>query len=130
MARDRRAEIVRLHAQMCQALAEPKRLLILMALGDGSKAVGELAKHLGVAQSNVSQHLTVLRQKGIVFAQRDGPYVRYSLSDRRVLEAIEILLDVLASQLRRQAAHGTALEALRPRRSGRRGRVLKSATGR
>jgi len=131
METDRRAEIMRLHAQLCQALADPKRLLILMALRDDAKTVGELAEHLGVAQSNASQHLAILRDKGIVFARREGSFVRYSLSDRRVLEAVEILLDVLATQLRQQAAHGTALRRLRPaRKEYRSERAPRRAVGR
>jgi ArsR family transcriptional regulator len=136
MDSDRRAEIMRLHAQLCQALADPKRLLILMALRDKARTVGELTEQLGVTQSNASQHLAILRDKGIVFARRDGSFVRYSLSDRRVLEAVEILLDVLATQLRRHVAHGTALRQLRPPRavSGRRAhgitRAVRRAAGR
>lgn len=130
MDSDRRAEIMRLHAQLCQALAEPKRLLILMALRDSARSVGELADHLGVTQSNASQHLAILRDKGIVYARREGAFVRYRLSDRRVLEAVEILLDVLATQLRRHAAHGTALRRLRPgRRTQRSGGARLRAVG-
>ena len=131
MERDRRAEILRLHAQLCQALADPKRLLIVMALRDEPRTVSELAEHLGVTQSNTSQHLAILREKGILFAERPGAYVRYSLTDRRVLEAVEILLDVLASQLRMHGAHGSALRRLRPYgRVQKRAGALSRAAGR
>jgi DNA-binding transcriptional ArsR family regulator len=56
----------------------------------------------------------VLRQKGIVVAERDGSFVRYSLADRRILGAIDTLLDVLATQLARQGAHMTAARRMRP----------------
>lgn len=58
----------------------------------------------------------MLRQKGVVIAEREGTYVRYSLADRRILSAIDILLDVLATQLARQGWHGNAARRLRPLR--------------
>lgn len=83
--------------------------------GGRSLTVGELARAVGTTQSNASQHLAVLRQKGILVASRDGSFVRYSLADPRVLEAIDILLDVLATQLSRQGERVHALRRLSPR---------------
>lgn len=77
--------------------------------------MSDLARALNTTQSNTSQHLAVLRQKGIVMADRDGSYVRYSLADRRILDAIDILLDVLAAQISRQGERIYALKQLRPR---------------
>lgn len=57
-----------------------------------------------------------MRHKGVVVAERDGSFVRYSLSDRRILTALDILLDVLASQLARNGASGTVVRRLRPLR--------------
>lgn len=105
-----------LHAQICKALADPSRLLIIVELRQRGKTVGELSRAIGASQSLTSRHLAMLRHKGVVVAQRDGSYVRYSLADRRILTAIEILLDVLASQLARDAAHGSAVRRLRPLR--------------
>jgi len=76
-----------------------------------------LARVVGTSQSNTSQHLAVLRQKGIVVATPDGSFVRYALADKRILDAIDILLEVQASQLARQGAHGPVLRQLRPRRT-------------
>lgn len=129
MDRTRRAEVFRLHAQFCQALADPKRLLLLLELRDGARRVGELAAALGNSQSNTSQHLAILREKGLVTADRDGAFVRYSLTDPRVLDAIDILLAVLASQFERHAAHGPALRALRSL-AGRGQRRLVASRGR
>lgn len=79
--------------------------------------MSELARALSTTQSNTSQHLAVLRQKGIVVATRDGSFVRYSLSDRRILQAIDILLDVLATQLSRQGERIHAFRLMRPRQA-------------
>jgi len=83
--------------------------------GGASLTVGELARSLSTSQSNTSQHLAVLRQKGFVVATRDGSFVRYRLADKRILDAIDILLEVLATQLSRQGERSQVLRQLRPR---------------
>jgi DNA-binding transcriptional ArsR family regulator len=109
-----RDEVFRLHAQICKALSDPSRLLLIVELGTGPRTVGELAHAIGASQPLTSRHLGVLRDKGLVRAERDGAFVRYSLGDRRILAAIDILLDVLGSQLARQSARGSAIRRLRP----------------
>lgn len=98
-----RNEIYELHARLCKALADPKRLLIINALRDGQKSVGELTQELELSQSNVSQHLAVLRERGVVRATRDGNNVFYSLRDPKVVKALDLLREVMAAQLRRRS---------------------------
>lgn len=113
MAATARDDVFRLHAQICKALADPNRLLIIVELRRGARTVGEISDAIGASQPLTSRHLAVLRDKGIVRAERSGAFVRYSLTDRRILTAIDTLLAVLASQLARQGAHGTAVRRLR-----------------
>jgi DNA-binding transcriptional ArsR family regulator len=96
-------EIDLLHAHVCQALADPKRILILYALVDAPKYVSELADSLGIPQPTVSRHLKVLRERSLVTSERDGAAVYYSLTDRRVIDALELLRAVLVSTLTQQA---------------------------
>jgi DNA-binding transcriptional ArsR family regulator len=114
MNRASRDEVLLLHAAICRALADPSRLLILLELRHHPRTVGELSRAIGASQPLTSRHLGVLREKGIVLAERDGSFVRYSVADRRVLTAIDLLLEVLAAQLKRQGAHSTAARRLRP----------------
>lgn len=93
-----RKEIYELHARLCKALADPKRLLIINALRDGPKSVSELTEELDLSQSNVSQHLSVLRERGVVTPAREGTSVFYSLGDPRVVDALDLLREVMASQ--------------------------------
>lgn len=97
-------EVNLLHASICQALADPKRILILYALSEGPKNVTELTDALDVPQPTVSRHLKVLRERKLVTAERDGATVRYSLADGRVIEALDALRAVLLGTLTRQAA--------------------------
>jgi ArsR family transcriptional regulator len=92
-----------LHAGICQAMADPKRILILYALSDGPKYVYELAETLDTPQPTVSRHLKTLRERKVVNAERDGTSVRYSLADCRVIEALDIMRSVLRDMLARDA---------------------------
>lgn len=101
-------EVNLLHANICQALADPKRILILYALADGPRNVSQLTEALDVPQPTVSRHLKVLRERRLVATQREGTSVRYSLADARVIEALDTMRAVLLSTLNQQAelVHG------------------------
>lgn len=96
-------EVNLLHAHVCQALADPKRILILYALANEPKYVSELADSLGIPQPTVSRHLKVLRERSLVTTERDGAAVYYSLTDKRVIEALDLLRAVLADALAQRA---------------------------
>jgi ArsR family transcriptional regulator len=104
MTRVPEAEIVQLHAEICAGLADPKRILILYELVPGPRNVTELAAALRAPQPQVSRHLKVLRDRGMVTAERHGSSVSYSLADARITQALDLLREVLASKLRNQAA--------------------------
>ncbi len=95
-----REEFFQLHAHLCKALAHPTRLLIIDELRDGPVAVGELADRLSLSQSNVSQHLAVLRDQRLVIARRDGNAVYYRLRDHRLTQAFDLLREVLRQVLK------------------------------
>lgn len=89
-------EIYDLHARVCKAIADPKRLLILDALRDGSRSVGEIAEDLGMSQPNTSQHLAILRERNIVTTSRSGNTIYYSLNSRKVIDAVDLLREFMA----------------------------------
>lgn len=97
-----RAEIDRLHAQVCNGLADPNRILILYTVSENAYNVSELAKKVELPQSTVSRHLKILRDRGMVTAQRHGQSVFYSLADTRIIEALDLLRAMLASSLESQ----------------------------
>lgn len=97
-----RTEINRLHANICSGLADPTRILILYTLHDRPHNVSELAEGLDLPQPTVSRHLKVLRERQMVIAERSGQVVNYSLTDSRIIEAMDLLRAVLASRLQNQ----------------------------
>ena len=94
-----REEILVLHANICEGLADPTRILILYTLDEKARNVTELAGVLGITQPTASRHLKMLRDRGMVVAERRAQAVVYSLTDRRVIEALDILRAVLANDL-------------------------------
>lgn len=109
MQQPQEAEVQLLHAQICQALADPTRILLLYQLAEGAKSVGELATALGLSQPTVSRHLKVLRERGMARTERFGTVVVYSLTDQRVIQALDLMRAVLADNLAQRAALATLL---------------------
>lgn len=107
-----REDIYRMHAQICKALADAKRLLIINDLREGEKTVGELASSLELPQATVSQHLAILRQGGLVYPRRHGINVFYRIANHKVIDAFDLLRDVLKEQLDKdQVLHEAYKEA-------------------
>jgi DNA-binding transcriptional ArsR family regulator len=122
-----RRELDELVASMCKALNDPKRLLLLYALRYGRYTVSELCEIIEAPQSNTSQHLAVLRDRGLVEAERQGNNVMYSLRHPKVIEAIDILRGVMSDELERQTSlRAPVVRSATPKRPSR--RRTRSAT--
>ncbi len=98
------SELDLLHANICQALGDPKRILILYALHEKPRHVTALADDLEMPQPTVSRHLRVLRQRSLVTTERDGPAVVYQLADPRMIEILNVMRQVLRDALARQSS--------------------------
>jgi DNA-binding transcriptional ArsR family regulator len=96
-------EITQLEANFCAALSDPNRLLILYALNDKPLNVTELTNELGLSQPTMSRHLKVLRERGLVYTVRTGTIVTYHLSDPRLIQALDLLRNVMRERLTHQA---------------------------
>jgi DNA-binding transcriptional ArsR family regulator len=95
---DLQREFADLHASICKGLADPKRLLILNALRDEEQSVSDICDVLDLPQANVSQHLAVLRDRGLVESRRDGQRVFYSVSSEKIITAMDLLREVMNEQ--------------------------------
>lgn len=91
-------EVCLLHNQVCYALSDPKRVLILYLLAEGKRFVNEIAEQLDMPQPTVSRHLRVLRERNLVRAERQGPAVCYSLADERIIQALDLMRGILVDQ--------------------------------
>jgi ArsR family transcriptional regulator len=77
-----------------KAMSHPLRLKILCTLGDQEVSVQEIVDHVGTSQSNISQHLAILRDKGILASRKDANRVYYRVSDGRTLRLIGMMREV------------------------------------
>lgn len=94
--------ILEMHAKVCRTLAHPLRLALMNALRDGERTVGDLAEAVGARQPLVSQHLGVLRDQGLLHHHRNGNEVYYSVAYPKMIQACDLLREVLFEHLRAQ----------------------------
>ncbi len=91
--------ILELQARLIQALAHPTRLKILQLVGDGELSAGALAERLGVTRPNLSQHLTLMQQRGLLRVRREGATRLYRLAYPEIKDACAMFREVLAAEL-------------------------------
>jgi ArsR family transcriptional regulator len=92
-------QVYALHASVCQILSNPTRLKILNALRDQELPVAELARRVGTSMPNLSQHLAILRQRRVVLTRREGVTIYYRIANPKILQAFDIMREVLFEQL-------------------------------
>jgi DNA-binding transcriptional ArsR family regulator len=92
-------EVSQLHADICSALADPNRILMIYALAEKPRSVNELSDVLGLSQPATSRNLKVLRERGLVYTIRQGNTLQYNLTDGRLVEALNMLREVLRDRL-------------------------------
>src|SRR3989304_9143802 len=88
-----------LQADICKTLASPARLRILDALREGELSVGEIGEAIGARKANVSQHLAVMRQRGIVDGRRCGTHIYYRPASPKIIQACQLMREVLVQQM-------------------------------
>lgn len=92
-----REEDIQQAAQAMKAIAHPLRLQILCVLGDQEVSVQDIVDQVGTSQSNISQHLAILREKGVLTTRKDANRVFYRVGDLRVLKLVGMMRDVFCS---------------------------------
>ena len=97
-------KVSQLEADLCFALSGSNRILILYALSEKSCNVTEIAKELNIPQPTTSRHLKILRERGLVRAERQGTSINYHLADRCLIDALDILRNVLRDRLAHRAS--------------------------
>ena len=94
-------ELYELHAEMCKVFSNPTRLEILNLLRDKEMSVTELIKKTKLSQANISQHLAIMKYKGIVSSNRGGKNIYYKLVNPKIVKAFDIIREVLAEKLKK-----------------------------
>jgi len=99
-----------LHADVCKTISNPNRQAILDMMRSGEITVTELVNKTGISQANLSQHLAILRSKGVVNTRRDGNNIYYSISNMKIIQAYDLISEVLQESF--QSKHDTVVEAM------------------
>ncbi len=92
-------ELYKIHAEICKVFSNPTRLEILNLLGNKDMSVTELMDHTKLSQANISQHLSIMKAKGIVISERNGKNILYKLSSPKIIRAFSIIRELIKERL-------------------------------
>ena len=95
-------EIYKMLSQIYSAMSDPHRVQILCVLSSNAACVNDLSNTLELTQPATSRHLKILRNSGLVKAERDGRSINYSLADPRIVDILRTTRDILADRLESQ----------------------------
>ena len=94
-------EPYKIHAEMCKVFSNPTRLEILNLLRDKELSVTKLIDKTKLSQANISQHLSIMKSKGIVTSDRKGKNIYYKLTNLKIINAFDIIREVLSEKLKK-----------------------------
>jgi DNA-binding transcriptional ArsR family regulator len=98
------SDLFMMHADICKTFSNPKRLEIINLLRDMAElTASQLLDKIDISKANLSQHMSILIQKGVVRPRREGINIFYKLSDDRITKACDIMREVLISKLKNDA---------------------------
>jgi DNA-binding transcriptional ArsR family regulator/predicted metal-binding protein len=95
-------ELYSLHADFCKFMGNPKRIEILFLLGECEMCVDQISSAMDVKVPNISQHLAVMREKGVVNVRREGTKMYYSIANPKTLQACIIMREAMVEQMAKQ----------------------------
>ena len=95
-------DVFEMQAEICKTIANPTRLRILHVLREGEKSVGELVDLLGLKQSNLSQHLSIMKQATILKTRKQGSNIYYSVAYPKINTACDLVRELLIESIGRK----------------------------
>ena len=93
-------ELYKNHAELCKVFSNPTRLEILNLLRNKEMSVTELIEKTKLSQANISQHLSIMKSKGIVSSNRESKNIYYKLTNKKIIKAFDIIKEVLSERLK------------------------------
>ena len=97
-------QIYTYHADMCKVFSHPKRLEVINILRDGEMTVTELAQKLGQTIGNLSQHLSMMKERRILISRKEGNQVFYRIANPKLIPCFDMMREMLFDQIRQDAA--------------------------
>lgn len=106
-------KIYELHADLCKIFSNAKRLEIIDSLKDGEMSAGNLIEKIGLSKANLSQHMGVLRSKGVILTRRDGVNVYYRIANPKIIQACHLIREVLLEQFQEKGKMASSLRQIK-----------------
>ena len=106
-------QIFELQSDVCKVFSNPKRLEIINHLKDKELSAGELIEKTGLSKANLSQHMGVLKAKGVILSRREGVTVYYRISNPKIIEACVLMREVILEQFEEKSRMVASLNKLK-----------------
>ena len=106
-------KIFDLHADVCKVFSNAKRLEILNTLRDKEMTASELIEKIGLSKANLSQHMSVLKSKGVILARREGVNIYYRISNSKIIQACDLMREVLLEQFQEKGKIVASLKRIK-----------------
>lgn len=106
----KKEEFYKLHAGFCKSIFNPKRLAIIDVLRRESMNVNKIAERLETSQSNISQHLGILKTKGLVSSSIKGSCTYYHITSQKVFEALDMVNKIVEEKIRHDKKIGKSVQ--------------------
>ena len=88
-------QIYELHADLCKVFSNAVRLEIINTLKDKEMSARELIERIGLSKANLSQHMSVLKLKGVILTRREGVNIYYRIANPKIIQACQLIREVL-----------------------------------
>ena len=105
-------KIFELHADVCKVFSNAKRLEIINMLNDREMSAGELLEKTGLSKANLSQHMTVLKSKGVINTRKEGINIYYCITNPKIIQVCTLMKEVLLEQLEEKGKMASRLQQM------------------
>jgi ArsR family transcriptional regulator len=106
-------KIFELQADICKIFSNAKRMEIINVLKDREVSASDLIEKIGLSKANLSQHMGVLRSKGVVLARREGLSIFYRIANPKIIQACDLMREVLLEQLQEKGKMGSSFRHMK-----------------
>ena len=106
-------KIYELQADICKTFSNAKRMEIINALKDREMSAGDLIGKTGLSKANLSQHMSVLRSKGVVLTRREGLNIFYRIANPKIIQACHLMREILLEQLQEKGNMVSSLKQIK-----------------
>jgi ArsR family transcriptional regulator, virulence genes transcriptional regulator len=106
-------QLYELHADVCKIFSHAKRLEIIDSLKDRELSAAELIEKIGLSKANLSQHMSVLKSKGVILTRREGISIFYRISNPKIIQACNLMREILMEQLQEKGKIASSFKRIR-----------------